>query len=217
MAVLVKLEHMMRPLLLALLLSAGSAVSAHAVSLTYAGSTTHTLAGFDLSATTGLSNGTLIFKERNAGDGLYLSGPATLKITYLGKEAGDTNAFRMPGTTEIFRTSTAAVGNYATVTSAGGLLNFNFLDLSVFCAAAISNGAGNSIHQNAIGVFMESLTSAIVLFNDFGGDRDYDDMAIRIQVSPVPVPAALPLFATALAGVGVVARRRKHKANKHTA
>lgn len=49
------------------------------------------------------------------------------------------------------------------------------------------------------------------MFNDGGGDRDYDDMVVRMEVSPVPVPAALPLLASALGGLGFFARRRQAK------
>jgi hypothetical protein len=191
-----------------------TAGTASAATLSYSGSSQHTLTGFDLTATTGLTNGTKIFREAKRegrkGDGLYISGPANLKLTYLGKEAGNTNTFRMPGTTEIFRTGTSHVGDTANVHVGKELLNFNFLELSTLGAfwGDIANGEGADKHQNAIGVFMESVTSAILLFNDFGNDKDYDDMAVRIEVSPIPVPAALPLFASAVAGLGYAARRR---------
>jgi hypothetical protein len=201
----------MKRLLATVVLLAGFSGLAQAATLSYTGTTTHTLTGFDLSAATGLTNGTKIFREKNAGDGLYLSGPAKITLTYLGKEAGHTNVFRMPSTTDIFKTNTNAVGAQTTLTSvAGGLLNFSFFDL--IACLGIKNGQGSWDHLNSIGVFMESAKSALVMFNDLGNDKDYDDMVVRVQVSPVPVPAALPLFATALGGLGWFARRRKSQA-----
>jgi hypothetical protein len=200
---------MKRILATALLLAGLSGIS-HAASLSYSGTSTLTLSGYDLSASTGIANGTKIFREKYSGDGLYLSGPANVTLTYLGSEAGNTNVFRMPTTTEIFRNTTSPLYAQTTLTNvSSGLMNFSFFDVSAMLG--IKNGAGNHDYKNSIGVFMESLTSALVMFNDLGGDRDYDDMVVRVQVSPVPVPAALPLFASALAGFGCIARRRKAK------
>ncbi len=198
----------MKRFIASLLFTCAIAGSVQAATLSYAGTTTTTLAGFDLTSTTGLTNGTTIFRERFAGDGLYLSGPSNLTLTYLGKEAGDTDVFRMPGATEIFRNSTTIVGTQKVLTNvAGGLLDFSFKDL--FAALLVQNGCGASGLIGSIGVFMESATSALVFFNDAGNDRDYDDMAVRVQVSPVPLPAALPLFAAAVGGAGFISRRRR--------
>lgn len=97
---------------------------AAAATLSYHGTTTHTLFGFDLTATTGLADGSSIFKMRREGDGLYLNGNSDIRLTYLGKEAGNTNVFRMPTPLNQFNTSIDAVGStrlLAHVT--GGLLS----------------------------------------------------------------------------------------------
>lgn len=50
-------------------------------------------------------------------------------------------------------------------------------------------------------------------FNDNGSrDGDYDDLMVVGHVSAVPLPAALPLFATGLAALGLLGWRRKRKA-----
>ncbi len=200
----------MKKLLAAAALSLAFSGLAQAATLTYTGTNTVTLNNFDLTATTGLSNGTSVFHEKFAGQGLVLNGPSRLTLTYLGSEAGHTNVFRMPTPTDVFRTGVTAVGaSVQTGPVASGVLSFSFFDL-VACLG-IKNGQGNYFPINSIGVFMESATSALVLFNDLGHDRDFDDMAVRIQVSPVPVPAALPLLLTGLGGLGYFARRRRAK------
>lgn len=201
----------MNKFLAALALTLSFTGFAEAATLSYVGSNTVTLNNFDLSGSTGLTNGTKVFREKYAGQGLFLNGPANLTFTYLGSEAGHTNLFRIPSPSQVFKTKLNLVGDQAQLNNvSGGLLNFSFFDL-VACLG-IKNGEGSYDHKNAIGVFMESAMSAILLFNDLGNDKDYDDMAVRVQISAVPIPAALPLLATALAGMGYVARRRKTKA-----
>ena len=46
-------------------------------------------------------------------------------------------------------------------------------------------------------------------------DHDYDDYVgyvVAESVAPVPIPAALPMFVTAMAGLGLIGRRRKNAA-----
>jgi hypothetical protein len=200
----------MKRFLIAAAVLTGLSGYAQAASLSYSGTATHTLTGYDLSATTGVSNGTKIFREKNSGDGLYLNGTSNITLTYLGSEAGHTNIFRMPSPIEVFRNKTTPLWSQTTITNvSAGLLKFSFFDL--IACLGINNGQGNHDHKNSIGVFMESAKSALVMFNDLGGDKDYDDMVVRVQVSPVPVPAALPLLVTALGGLGFMAKRRKAK------
>ncbi len=201
----------MKHLLATAVLLSGLSGFAQAATLSYVGTSTHTLTGYDLTATTGLSNGTNIFKMRKEGDGVFLIGNADIKLTYLGKEAGNTNVFRMPTPTNAFNTSLNSVGDIHTLTNVNaGLLKFSFFDF--IACLGIKNGEGKNSHTGALGVFVESARSVLLMFNDGGGDRDYDDMVVRMEVSPVPVPAALPLLASALGGLGFMARRRKAKA-----
>ena len=45
--------------------------------------------------------------------------------------------------------------------------------------------------------------------NNVGGDDNHDDWMGVVVASPVPVPAALPLFLSALAGLGIFGRRKQ--------
>jgi len=50
--------------------------------------------------------------------------------------------------------------------------------------------------------------SALLLFNDKGGDKDFDDMVIRVAVSAVPEPETFVMLLAGLGQMGFVARRR---------
>jgi hypothetical protein len=56
-------------------------------------------------------------------------------------------------------------------------------------------------------------TSVLALFNDAAGDRDYDDMGVKITVTAVPEPETYGMMLLGLGLVGTIARRRsKQKA-----
>lgn len=54
---------------------------------------------------------------------------------------------------------------------------------------------------------------ALLLFDDFftDGDKDFDDLGVVVVASPVPLPAALPLFAAAMVGLGLIGWRSKSR------
>jgi hypothetical protein len=68
---------------------------------------------------------------------------------------------------------------------------------------------------NTSGATISATPTDIVLFalDDSGSraDDDYDDYVgyiVATPVAPVPIPAALPLFVTAMVGLGLIGRRR---------
>jgi hypothetical protein len=189
-----------------------------AVSLTLVGGTSHSpLSGFDLnSSVPSVADGqSITYCKKGPGPcGLTMSGPAKVTFTYLGKEAGHTNWFvmpKMPGN-PVFSTASSVIGQTRSfIFSAfpgGSFLPFLFKDI-VTGTKAQNGHPKNASFQNAIGYRILSATSAYLLFNDAGSDRDFDDMAVKVSISAVPLPAALPLFATLLAGLGGLAWRRK--------
>lgn len=119
---------------------------------------------FSLSAETGLSEGDEILTfdyENVAGNGLTLSGPAPVRITFLGKEAGATNlAFSGnnvgaantgsdPGgsnVTELFNNQTSTVGDSIVVSM---VPNNGFLDF-LFETSGLNNAPNNETNGDGI-------------------------------------------------------------------
>lgn len=156
----------------------------------------------------------------SAGEGVKLTGPADLTYTYIGKEAGSTNAFITSSGPDFFLTAdflwlpgTVAGSNFETSQSSAGFLDFSFWGLGTCCVnpGIITNGLGNlfpgGVLSFAVSVLDES--SLYLMFGDGAGDKDFDDMLVRVDVSPVPVPAAFWLFGTALVGFIGMSRRTR--------
>ncbi len=106
-----------------------------------------------------------------------------------------------------------------------GLLPFSFSSSGGGTATNGSNPDG-SVEPSPINFFVSitanpSATSGQSLDlwlddNGAGPDDNHDDMMIRLSIdqgsiSTVPLPAALPLMISGLAGLGLIARRRKRE------
>ncbi len=95
-----------------------------------------------------------------------------------------------------------------TLTTFGdGDISYNFGDY----ASSIFNQDGGSSGTLTLSLLNSTFKDTFRLFAQIGEGND----AFKIKsltVEPVPVPAALPLFASALAGVGFAARRRRKTA-----
>jgi hypothetical protein len=97
----------------------------------------------------------------------------------------------------------------------GGILDFSFWD-GVGSRIHNSLGAGFTGTSNpsflilGSGATRSGATSYLLGYNDsFRGDADFDDLVVRVSVSPIPEPSTYALMLAGLAAVGFVARRRR--------
>lgn len=193
-----------------------SAVSASAATLSLIGATgSQVIANNDLGL--GLNGSSVDYITgdlKTVLNGLSLNDAAKITYTYLGFEAGNSNFAAVMGATSFVNGVSVANVSSTSVTQTGaGLLDFAFGTSNPQSAVGLfeNDGVANPASINyAMGFLMISPTSYYVLFDDIAaGDRDFDDIGIRIDVAPVPVPAAGMLLIGGLGVMGLVARRRK--------
>jgi PEP-CTERM motif len=139
---------------------------------------------------------------------LQSANPGNLTFSLVGFEAGFNNAFTSAGQRLDNRLGNFSLlgTSFSFASFASGAVEFSFL----------SNGSGTpfSNGSNSTGVIMSNNgQEALLLFNDTGHDRDFDDMVIRVSVSAVPEPET---FAMLIGGLGLLAaavRRKMRKPN----
>ncbi|MEH2526194.1 MULTISPECIES: PEPxxWA-CTERM sorting domain-containing protein [unclassified Bradyrhizobium] len=153
---------------------------------------------------------------------LFANGPLKVEYTYLGKEAGDTNAFLVLGNLQ-FSTAVSSYGDTVSDTlSLAGLLNFAFGANQN--TPSVTNGFNPPAPANAPNFFISfydkfgnlgalSGSSGIIAFDDGGrpADADYDDLVVRFNVSAVPEPTTWAMMLLGFAGIGLLAYRRRSK------
>lgn len=150
---------------------------------------------------------------KTASNGLSMSAPARVRLTYLGSEAGFTNtSVNLLTAATIFSNKVNSVGNVVQAVFPAGLLAFAYR--SGNGSGIANNGAAFNTNLADIGIAFSDLfnggKSVLVFFDDNGAgpDRDFDDLAMRVDVASVPAPAAGLLLVGALGGLGAAARRR---------
>ena len=138
--------------------------------------------------------------------------------TYLGSEAGYIDHFvEMVTTTGSFVNKPIAsntVGDTLTVVDGPGNLKFQFS--SVAPASVVMNGMIFTAASNLSWGVLRGATSTvgnfdyILGFNDPGRrDRDFDDMVVGMNLTPIPEPSTYALMLAGLGAVGFLARRRR--------
>lgn len=147
---------------------------------------------------------------KTADNGLFLKTPSTLTFTFLLSEAGFDNVLDFDGT-EVFDNKTAARGDVSASFALGaGFVPFTFISQGFFAVA--NDGEANSAVRLAFSETFNGGASILAFFDDRTTDIDYDDLVVRIDVTPtvtpIPTPASGLVLLSALAGVIALRRRR---------
>ncbi len=130
----------------------------------------------------------------------------TLKFTFLGKEAGNTNSLLFNNLVATGSGTNAAVVNDSfTLNANAGVIDFGFTGNGGLTASNTTNPQENIVFLENVDSIVDAAGNPfafLVGFNDGGSDdADFDDYVVGInEVSPVPVPAAAWLFGSALFG-----------------
>jgi len=149
------------------------------------------------------------FSDMMLGGNLVLTqAVSNITFTLVGTESTYNNAFLLSG--QRLNTSgsnnASSLGNSFSFSNvAAGVLNFGFLSNG----AGLFKGAG---HASTGVMLAEDNRSALIVFNDRIGDRDFDDMVVRVSVSAVPEPETYAMLLAGLGLLGVVSRRRQRRA-----
>jgi hypothetical protein len=203
-----------------LLLAVSLAVAATGAQATIYNTTDGTLSlNYDISPIvfTGDTNDVVIGATQGYNGQLSALSDVEFRVTFLGKEAGDTNFYmNNGGVVAGSGTDTIAVGQTMYFNVAAGVIDFGFTGTGGVTSSNIdATHLGHIAYINNIIGAIDPTTGLpfefLIGFNDGGSpDGDFDDYVIGVSAA-VPVPAALPLMASALGMFGI-ARRRKNKA-----
>ena len=174
------------------------------------------------------NNGVMPIYGTSTRDGFYganlflTGGPATVTVTFLGREAEFNNMFEWDGST-IFSNndfgdnvfSNAGFASQSFLNVASGVLPFLF---STPNGDAVNGSNGDNTDPEVPNFFLSFDNNAtgtsgnsVVLWLDDARqvDDNHDDMAIRISVAtPIPLPASVLMLFAALGGLGALSRKR---------
>jgi hypothetical protein len=204
-----------------LLLAVSLAVAATGAQATIYNTTDGTLSlDYDLGSPinfTGDANDVVVGATQGFNGQLSALSDVEFRVTFLGKEAGDTNFYmNNGGIVAGSGTDTIAVGQTMYFNVTAGAIDFGFTGTGGLTASNLDASHLGKIAYivggTSAGPYIDPTTGTfydfIIGFNDGGSpDGDFDDYVIGVSAA-VPVPAALPLMASALGMFGI-ARRRK--------
>ena len=119
-----------------------------------------------------------------SGQGLFLSGPSLVTFTFLGSEAGYTDAAYFDGQNLFFNHGTAVGTTVGDLNADAGLLELLFRSLTPGDKDAVNGGPIDP--SVLLGYALAGDNRAYAFFDDVAsGDRDFDDMVVRIDLQPV--------------------------------
>jgi len=184
-----------------------AALGAGAQTLSLQSPDAYSFSGFNASGAGSFSSG--LFAT------VWVSGPATVTYDYVGSESGyNTSLFATFFSSTGTVTESAGSRAVGTV-NAGGALNFGFrdgrgIDILNSMGATFTGASNPSFLILGSNVATSGQSSYLLGYNDsYMGDADFDDIVVRVSVSPIPEPSTYALMLAGLAAVGFVARRRR--------
>ncbi|EIC23448.1 hypothetical protein [Thiorhodovibrio frisius] len=143
------------------------------------------------------------------------AGTTAFTVEFLGENAGWNNEFEFAIGNSIFTNNSTDTGTTVTTSLNSGEFGFKFLANGGSQVTVTNFTNLSNFDRRPAPIFFsatEDNGSLLVLWLDDSGagpDTDFNDMGVRITASAVPIPAALPLFMSALAGLGFAGYRRR--------